>query len=238
MTDLPKLKNPQSVSSNGSWTIGELADPAALPSAPGAKREEEAPSGVAIISPAKEVFILTPKESNKAREVESLTLTKLPGHGSFALSELPEQARDVAIGKLESVAKENGQVGLASGLKDRISKAEDVGLADSKAASTVDQLIGEILKKDGKTFYEEKAAALTDKAIDEKSPELLAQSKEAAAQAKANEAAGEDRALSNGNPRRTNAERADAEALSKTSWVEKAEAAKTKLAKGETSPSR
>lgn len=238
MTELPKLKNSKSVSSNGSWTIGELADPAALPSAPGAKREEEAPAGVAIISPAKEVFILTPKDSNKAREVESLTLTKLPGHTTFALSELPEQARDVAIEKLTSVAKENGQTGLAQGLKDRIAEAQDVGLADSKAASTVDQLIGEILKKDGKAFYEEKSAELADKAIDEKSPELLAKSKEAAAQAKANEQAGEDRSLSNGNPRRTNAERADAEALSQTSWAQKALDAKEKLAKGDNAPSR
>ncbi|MBM3618183.1 MAG: hypothetical protein FJX23_06505 [Alphaproteobacteria bacterium] len=238
MTELPKLKNAKSISSNGSWTIGELADPAALPSAPGAKREEEAPSGVAVISPEKEVFILTPKESNKAREVESLTLTKLPGHKTFALSELPEQARDVAIEKLTAVAKENGQVGLAEGLKTRIAEAQDVGLADSKAESTINQLIGEILKKDGKAFYEEKAAALSDKAIDEKSPELLAQSKEAAAQAKANEAAGEDRSLSNGNPRRTQAERSDAEALGKTSWAQKAIDAKEKLAKGDTAPSR
>lgn len=220
------------------WQVGELANPADLPTPKGETRIKNPNSTVGVhghLHGGKEVFYtLTFKDINRETgEVESLTIQKLPEREFFRLSEIPEKVRTYVADRLDNMAHANGvRNGLSHALIDRIVKGEDVSLADSLAGEALNQELAGILTKDAADFYEKKADALLDEAIDSRDPALVQKAKQASGEAKSIRAAGEVRSLPKGNPLRNKAEQQDEQTLSSSGWQEKERLAREQNGKG------
>lgn len=209
------------------WKVGELANPADLPTPKGETRIKNPNSTVAVHGKPRrgeEVFFtFTFKDINRQTgEVESLSIQKLPERSFFRLSAIPPKVRASVADYLDGMAHSNGiRNGLSKALINRIVEGEDVSIADSLVGEQLDQQLADILSKDAGDFYEQKASDMFDRAIDEKNADFAKEGRKAHAEADAVRKAGEARSLPKGNPERSSADAQDEQALASSNWQQK-----------------